>query len=153
MEFALKIYFNLLKIYFILNTLKSIFVNTDTASGVRTNAHEDAFSAPRTNVRLVAVFGAFKVQRVHSCALHLLHPLGYYLLKIAPAVGYCPAPAWVLLDCSENFIFWPSTCLKCIAVMLYVICERRTVRLKKDLLCLSCILASHDWKINFISQT
>ena len=31
-EFALKIYFNLLKIYFILNTLESIFSNTDTAT-------------------------------------------------------------------------------------------------------------------------
>ena len=49
----------------------------DITSGVHTNAHEDAFSAPRTNVRLVAVFGAFKVPRVHSCALHLHYPLGY----------------------------------------------------------------------------
>ena len=46
----------------------------DITSGVHTNAHEDAFSAPRTNVRLVAVFGAFKVPRVHSCALHLHYP-------------------------------------------------------------------------------
>ena len=50
----------------------------DITSGVHMNAHEDAFSAPRTNVRLVAVFGAFKVPRVHSCALHLHYPLGYY---------------------------------------------------------------------------
>ena len=48
----------------------------DITSGVHTNAHEDAFLAPRTNVRLVAVFGAFKVPRVHSCALHLHYPLG-----------------------------------------------------------------------------
>ena len=32
---------------------------------------EDAFSAPRTNVRLVAGFGAFKVRRAYACALLL----------------------------------------------------------------------------------
>ena len=50
---------------------ESLYSAYDITSGVHTNAHEDAFSAPRTNVRLVAVFGAFKVPRVHSCALHL----------------------------------------------------------------------------------
>ena len=54
----------------------------DITSGVHTNAHEDAFSAPRTNVRLVAVFGAFKVPRVHSCALHLHYTLGLRVLCI-----------------------------------------------------------------------
>ena len=53
----------------------------DITSGVHTNAHEDAFSAPRTNVRLVAVFGAFKVPRVHSCALHLHYPLAIGMLQ------------------------------------------------------------------------
>ena len=43
----------------------------DITSGVHTNAHEDAFSAPRTNVRLVAGFGAFKVRRAYACALLL----------------------------------------------------------------------------------
>ena len=33
----------------------------DITSGVHTNAHEDTFSVPQTNVRLVAIFGAFEV--------------------------------------------------------------------------------------------
>ena len=49
----------------------------DITSGVHTNAHEDAFSVPRTNLGLVGGFGAFKVRRSYACALHLHCHLGY----------------------------------------------------------------------------
>ena len=49
----------------------------DSAVRNTSPTHEDAFSVPQTNLRLVAGVGAFKVRRVHPCVGELYCHLGY----------------------------------------------------------------------------